>query len=713
MAQNDVNLTALGDITTNQDVIAEDGVATLISGGTVDVSGIDVNGFTIDASDDITIGNLTVVDGVSITSDRAIETGNIAATFVVLDAGTSLETGSVTATTGDADLTSNEALITGNVTADNGDIIIDSVQTVDAGALAANNVTVTSAGDASITSVTAVASATLDSQGVLNVTTVDADTASLTAAQNITVTSVNTVGDASLNAGDGNLSGDSVVSTTGAVTLSSLQRVNVIEAIASGDVTLEAGNAINTDLVVSETGSAMINANGNLSAKVVEAAVNAILIAPRSDVSSDSVIAGSSAQLTSGAYLFTRNVEAPDVVMNAGTNQIARRVIADTAEITAVRDLGLNDIQVGQLTIEAGDDIFDAGFLDGNRVTTDNLVIRAGNSNNEETFGGVVLETDVDTLTVITEGESFGNIIIRELDDLVLGDIEAGNGGINISAGGTISGGNLRTVAQTDANDIRLTATGDASDIRVDSINVGNIGDAFLIADDDVVITGNGGLLTADFIFVSAKNRSVGDTDGIALTTDVTTADLVTLNGTVSATANGNLVTTNIQSEGVNVTDAIRLRAIGVGADVVTSRVAVVQQAGGVVLTADDDVRDGNPRDNRLVIADNLTIVAENNLTDTFDGIISQSRVRSINATAGSTVIQDGDLEGLREATILLNNTGQLTVNEASTSSGLVRVVNNNGFLTINDVNLTSTSSDNRVFVQTTGNGSDVATTYL
>jgi len=52
-----------------------------------------------------------------------------------------------------------------------------------------------------------------------------------------------------------------------------------------------------------------------------------------------------------------------------------------------------------------------------------------------------------------------------------------------------------------------LTATGDASDIRVDSINVGNIGDAFLIADDDVVITGNGGLLTADFIFVSAKNR--------------------------------------------------------------------------------------------------------------------------------------------------------------------------------------------------------------
>ena len=100
-----------------------------------------------------------------------------------------------------------------------------------------------------------------------------------------------------------------------------------------------------------------------------------------------------------------------------------------------------------------------------------------------------------------------------------------------------------------------------------------------------------------------------------------------TLNGTVSATANGNLVTTNIQSEGVNVPNAISLTAIGVGADVVTSRVAVVQQAGGEVLTADDDVRDANTQDNLLVVADNLTIFAQNNLSDLFDGINSQSRV--------------------------------------------------------------------------------------
>ena len=737
VAQNNANLTALvGNITTTQDVIAEDGTATLISGSNVDVSGLDVNEFIIEAFDDIILGDVAVTESANLVSNGAIETGDITATFIDFNAGTSLDTGNLVASTGDVELTSTTELVTGDVTADSGDISIVADQVLETGTLAANNVSVNTSNNSNIGAVAAVDTAELISQGVLNVTTVDAQTAFLNAAGAITFNAVNTIGDAELTAGDGNLNGAQVVSQSGAVSLNSLQRINVAEATASGDVTFEAGNAVNTNLVVSETAAVTINADGNLSATVVDAATNVILTTPRSDLFSDSVTAGESAQLTTGAFLFTRNVEAPDVVLNAGTNQTALRVIADTATITAEIDLRVNDIQVGQLTLEAGDDIFDAGFLDGNRVTTDNLVIRAGNSIDEETFGGVVLETDVNTLTVITEGESFGNIVIRELDDIVLGDIQAGNGGVTISAGGSISGGNVSTVVQNDNNDVRLIATGDASDIQVDQIDVGS-GDAFLIADDDVVITGGTGQVSADYIFVLARNRSAGETDGIALSTNVVAADLVvgdiadanqnrgdivitdanalnvnfarTLNGTISATANGNLVTNNIQSTGVNVPDAIRLTANGLGSDVVTNRVAVFQQAGGVVLTADDDVRDANTSDNLLVIADNLTLVAENNLDDAFDGINSQSRVRSINATVDSSlVIPDGNLEGVREASILINNTGLLTINEANLANGLVRVFNN-GFLTVADVNLTGTSSDNRVFVQTTGNASNIS----
>ena len=179
----------------------------------------------------------------------------------------------------------------------------------------------------------AVDTAELISQGVLNVTTVDAQTAFLNAAGAIIFNAVNTIGDAELTAGDGNLNGAQVVSQSGAVSLNSLQRINVAEATASGDVTFEAGNAVNTNLVVSETAAVTINADGNLSATVVDAATNVILTTPRSDLFSDSVTAGESAQLTTGAFLFTRNVEAPDVVLNAGTNQTALRVIADLSLI--------------------------------------------------------------------------------------------------------------------------------------------------------------------------------------------------------------------------------------------------------------------------------------------------------------------------------------------------------------------------------------------
>ena len=88
---------------------------------------------------------------------------------------------------------------------------------------------------------------------------------------------------------------------------------------------------------------------------------------------------------------------------------------------------------------------------------------------------------------------------------MVLGDIDVGDGSINISAGGTISGGNIQTRFQMDQNDVRLVATGDSSDILIDQINVGNIGDAVLIADDDVVIGGGENQITADVIFVNAK----------------------------------------------------------------------------------------------------------------------------------------------------------------------------------------------------------------
>ena len=92
-------------------------------------------------------------------------------------------------------------------------------------------------------------------------------------------------------------------------------------------------------------------------------------------------------------------------------------------------------------------------------------------------------------------------------------------------------------------------------------------------------------------------------------------------------------------------------------------------------------------------------MVAGNNQDDAFNGISSQSRVNTISATVGNSLTDN--------PVILLNNFGDLTVNQASLNTGRIRVSNQVGFLTIDDISLTGTSADNRVFVSTAN--SDIA----
>jgi len=162
-------------------------------------------------------------------------------------------------------------------------------------------------------------------------------------------------------------------------------------------------------------------------------------------------------------------------------------------------------------------------------------------------------------------------------------------------------------------------------------------------------------------------------------------------------TTGANLVASNVQAEGVTQADSISLTALGSGSDVVTGRVVVRNQTGGIELIATDDVRDSNLQDNLETIANNLTVFAGNNLSDGFNGINLQSRVRSFSGTVAS-----GD------AAILLDNTGLLAVNQANLSSGFVRFNNLVGSVQIDNVNFSSSSSENRVFVNTFGENADI-----
>ena len=624
-AQGAASLTTTrGDITITESITSNTDTVSLLAGGEAIVADLDAVSIVISTTGDVNFGDIDVVEDVNIASRGAVTTGSVTGSSVTLDAATTLVAGDVTARTGDVNLTGQESVTAGIVTADSGVASLDSGGTLSADAVDAVAVTTNSVGTTRITDITADDALTMDSAAAIVVTTANAGSADIESVDNTTFETLNTADNVLLVSTAGRVTAETITSTTGAVDITAAREINAQNVTGALDVTFDARSPINSTSVVSTTGSVDLLSNSNLNVNTVVAAVDATVNAPRSNVFAESVIAAGVANLNAGAFLFTRSVDATTAIMTAGTNQVAHQVFADDATLTADLDLRLNEIDAPSLTLIAGDDILDIAFGDGNRVKTSDLTLVAGNSVDEVTFGGIVLETDVDTLSATVEGSGFGNLIINDLGAIELGTVTAGNGRIFVAATGTISGGDISTVTQSDRNDIRVEAIGDTSDVNVRSIDAGALGDVTLLAGDDVIISG-AGAVRADYVFALAGNRNAGGEDGIRLGTDIVRTDLVVgvageanqLPGDIviedtgsftcellpapslgrsTATANGNLIANVAQAEGVTADDSIHLRAIGSGSDVVTARVVVRNQTGGVLIEADDDIRDSQYR---------------------------------------------------------------------------------------------------------------------
>ena len=146
--------------------------------------------------------------------------------------------------------------------------------------------------------------------------------------------------------------------------------------------------------------------------------------------------------------------------------------------------------------------------------------------------------------------------------------------------------------------------------------------------------------------------------------------------------------------------NAIELVASGVGSDVVVGRVFAAGRLGGVVLTADDDVRsfavDGEV--DNLVAANELTVTAGNNESG-FDGVfLAQTSVRSFNAV----------VSGTDQAQIFINNQGAVNVTNLSLQTGTISFNNFNGNLNVSNAIIQNDSGDGLISLRTEGDGSDL-----
>ena len=206
------------------------------------------------------------------------------------------------------------------------------------------------------------------------------------------------------------------------------------------------------------------------------------------------------------------------------------------------------------------------------------------------------LETQIAQLNAGVTG--VGSIRLQETDSLVLADVRTANGGITITAGGQLTATSVVSQTDLDANDISLTSTG--AGITVQNVSAGPLnGDVSLQAlGGQILGTGSGLHVTADQLQATAQSGIVLNTTINRLVAEVTSAgqiqitesnavtltDVQTENGSITVTAGGGIIATNVVSR--TDADANDIVLTSCGAGIAVQNISAGTQSGDVTLRA-------------------------------------------------------------------------------------------------------------------------------
>ena len=500
--------------------------------------------------------------------------------------------------------------------------------------------------------------------------------------------------------------GDLTATGSGSIDLTSTDdiQVNSFLRTDSGDIDIETGQdlifaTVSPLPVISQLGAGIVSASGDATFNVGGDAIEV----------GDAILSGDA---TLGA----------PIVLEAGD-----------LEVNAARDIIVGSIQAQTVSLNAGDDVQDVLLDDGAFVSASNLNIVALGTDvgSDRITDGVRLDTSVDNLSIELPGT--GGVIIREADDIVLTSIQMGGESFgNVGELDVDSGGSIRVdfLDKLSGGDVRLTAAEDISIVSLSTLQA-NVN---LVAGDDVTSVGAVEPILADRLTVRASNsNNDGDDDGIVLSTEVFTLDLV-LNdsansgvisvteqtfvfvetainqvGSISITSGvdpdltgdgANLVAGLVFSRGSTATNAIELIAEGDSSDVVVNRLLVSNQLGGIRLSAGDDIRpfeiDGFES---RVFANGLVLRASTSSNAGFNGIfLSQTEVRSLDAV----------VFGSGQSQIFINNEGAVNVTNLSVPVGSISFSNSNGNLNVRQALIRNGNGSGNIFLRTEGTGSDI-----
>jgi filamentous hemagglutinin len=577
---------------------------------------------TVTEADDLAIANITAGCNVSVTAGGSIDlVGNV----------TAVDDVSLIATNGTI---AGNGTVSGDLltaTAANGSITVNTNVTSFTGS---SNGSITVTEDDAITLLTTTASGlgsdvTVTAGGTINVS------GNVTANDSVTLTA--TSGNIS---GSGLVTGDNVTATAsnGSIDLTPVA-ANTLTALASGDITV----SDNDDLVVANAtstgGNVTVTATGNLTATLVDAAQDVNLTG--GSIVIGTLNAGDDVTLNATAS----NLTLGSMTVNGTLTGTANGTLSTTGPISAGNDVVFTgaDISIGA-NVSTGENVSlnatgPGGISGAGLVTGDNVTATAlGND------ADIVLNLDAATLTAVANC----SVTVTEADSLAIANITAGCN-VSVTTGGAI--------------DIQGPVTAGNDTVTLNATS-GNISGAGLVTAENVFATASNGSIdltpvAADAITVVASGDiNVSDND------DLVVANATSTGGNVTVTALGNLTATIVNAfEDVNLTGAsLSLGTITAGDDVTLNATASDLTLGGLTINGTlTGTAAGNLSTSGPISAGQDVVFTGQNIT-IGDNVTAGENV-SLNATTGDINGTAGLVTGDNVTATALGNDADIVLN--------------------------------------------------
>ena len=406
--------------------------AELTSGGDMVLTEAHANTLTANAGGKLTATTLGVTGAAGLTSGGAMEvTEATVGTLAAESKAGSVNAGTLTATTGDAEVTAKKDVTIGTLTAEAGGVTIEATDgALDVTTLNAKSLTANAGGNLTATTLGVTGAAGLTSGGAMEVTEATVGSVMANAGSTLHVKKLTSAGEATLTSKD--------EATLDDVTAGTLAAESTTGSVNAGTLTAKTGNAsvtaktdVKIDVLKAEAGGATIEATDGaldvttLNAKSLTAKAGTMLSAKTLDVKEH-------AELTSGGDMVLTEAHANTLTANAGGKLTATTlVVTGAAGLMSGGAMEVTDANVGSVVAKAGTTLHvkkltslgEATLTSKDEAKLDEVT--AGTLAAESTAGSV----NASTLTVAT-----GDAKVTAKKDVTIGTLTAEAGGTTVEA---------------------------------------------------------------------------------------------------------------------------------------------------------------------------------------------------------------------------------------------------------------------------------------